>query len=178
MGRIPAASSQGIAAGAPPRTWRRRWWHRNGCGSPGRLAVLPTTLPAGWLNCVDAPQTAGGSSGRKRRQRLRPRRMHPGQGSMTVDCTRYRGPPDSRSSHASGRGQVPCRSIGFWAVNCEPACNLDVVEAQTVVCDLSQERTCRRRVGWCYRDGKDVGRAVVAAGLARDCRVGRRRARN
>src|SRR3954467_1514251 len=45
----------------------------------------------------------------------------------------------------------------------------ELVEGQTVVCDLTQERTWGRRVGWCYRDGKDVGEAVIRAGLARDC---------
>ena len=46
---------------------------------------------------------------------------------------------------------------------------VDLVEGQTVVCDLTQERTHRRRVGWCYRDGQDVAEALIRVGLARDC---------
>jgi micrococcal nuclease len=38
-----------------------------------------------------------------------------------------------------------------------------------VVCGLTGERTRGRRVGFCYRDGRDVGAEVIAAGLARDC---------
>ncbi|MFZ1429366.1 MAG: thermonuclease family protein [Geminicoccaceae bacterium] len=39
-----------------------------------------------------------------------------------------------------------------------------LIEGQTVVCDLTRERTHGRRVGYCYRNGQDI-----AAGLARDC---------
>ena len=39
----------------------------------------------------------------------------------------------------------------------------------TVICDLTQERTHGRRVGRCYRGGKDIAEALIAAGLARDC---------
>ena len=46
---------------------------------------------------------------------------------------------------------------------------VELVEGQTVVCDLTQERTHGRRVGWCYLDGQDVAEALVRAGLARDC---------
>ena len=46
---------------------------------------------------------------------------------------------------------------------------VELVEGQTVVCDLTQERTHGRRVGWCYLDGEDVAEALVRAGLARDC---------
>src|SRR4051794_26106306 len=44
-----------------------------------------------------------------------------------------------------------------------------LVDGQTVVCDLTQERTWGRRVGWCYRNGRDVAEALIGAGLARDC---------
>ena len=46
---------------------------------------------------------------------------------------------------------------------------VELVEGETVVCDLTQERTHGRRVGWCYLDGQDVAEALVKAGLARDC---------
>ena len=46
---------------------------------------------------------------------------------------------------------------------------VELVEGETVVCDLTQERTHARRVGWCYVDGQDVAEALVRAGLARDC---------
>lgn len=45
----------------------------------------------------------------------------------------------------------------------------ELVEGQVVVCDLTQERSWGRRVGWCYRDGRDVALALIQAGLARDC---------
>ena len=46
---------------------------------------------------------------------------------------------------------------------------VELVEGETVVCDLTQERTHGRRVGWCYRGGEDIAEALIAAGLARDC---------
>ena len=46
---------------------------------------------------------------------------------------------------------------------------VELVEGQTVVCDLTQERTHGRRVGWCYRDGQDIAEALIRAGLASDC---------
>ena len=44
-----------------------------------------------------------------------------------------------------------------------------LVEGQTVVCDLTGERTDGRQVGVCRLDGRDVAAEVIAAGLARDC---------
>ena len=38
-----------------------------------------------------------------------------------------------------------------------------------MVCDLTQERTHGRRVGWCYLDGQDIAEALIKAGLVRDC---------
>ena len=46
---------------------------------------------------------------------------------------------------------------------------VELIEGETVVCDLTQERTHGRRVGWCYRGGQDIAEALIAAGLARDC---------
>jgi micrococcal nuclease len=46
---------------------------------------------------------------------------------------------------------------------------VELVEGETVVCDLTRERTHGRRVGWCYLDGQDVAEALIRAGLARDC---------
>ena len=46
---------------------------------------------------------------------------------------------------------------------------VELIEGETVVCDLTQERTHGRRVGWCYRSGQDIAEALIAAGLARDC---------
>ena len=39
-----------------------------------------------------------------------------------------------------------------------------------VRCDLNGERTYDRWVGVCFADGNDIGAAVIAAGLALDCR--------
>ena len=44
-----------------------------------------------------------------------------------------------------------------------------LIEGQTVMCDLTRERTHGRRVGYCYRDGQDIAAELIKAGLARDC---------
>ena len=41
---------------------------------------------------------------------------------------------------------------------------VDLIEGQVVVCDLTQERTHGRRVGWCYRDGRDIAAELIRAG--------------
>jgi micrococcal nuclease len=46
---------------------------------------------------------------------------------------------------------------------------VELIEGETVVCDLTQERTHGRRIGWCYRSGHDIAEALIRAGLARDC---------
>ena len=46
---------------------------------------------------------------------------------------------------------------------------VELVEDEIVICDLTQERTHGRRVGWCYRDGQDIAEALIRGGLARDC---------
>jgi endonuclease YncB( thermonuclease family) len=43
-----------------------------------------------------------------------------------------------------------------------------LAEGRTAVCALTGERSRGRRVGYCSREGKDVGAEVIAAGLARD----------
>jgi micrococcal nuclease len=45
-----------------------------------------------------------------------------------------------------------------------------LVEGRIVVCALTGERTRGREVGVCRLKGQDVGAAVIAAGLARECR--------
>jgi endonuclease YncB( thermonuclease family) len=44
-----------------------------------------------------------------------------------------------------------------------------LVEGRTVLCGLTGERTHGREVGVCRLDGRDIGAAVIEAGLARDC---------
>ena len=44
-----------------------------------------------------------------------------------------------------------------------------LVNGKTVRCDLNGETTYDRLVGTCYVNGRDIGEAVIAAGLARDC---------
>jgi micrococcal nuclease len=47
---------------------------------------------------------------------------------------------------------------------------VELAEGHVVVGDLMREQhTLGRRVGWCHRDGRDVGAALIKAGLARDC---------
>ena len=44
-----------------------------------------------------------------------------------------------------------------------------LVNGKTVRCDLNGEKTYDRLVGTCYVNGRDIGEAVIAAGMARDC---------
>jgi endonuclease YncB( thermonuclease family) len=44
-----------------------------------------------------------------------------------------------------------------------------LVDGKVLVCDLTGRRTHGRPVAVCRLDGQDVGAAVIAAGLARDC---------
>lgn len=44
-----------------------------------------------------------------------------------------------------------------------------LVNGRTLVCELTGERSHGRPVGVCRLRGQDVGAAVIAAGLARDC---------
>lgn len=44
-----------------------------------------------------------------------------------------------------------------------------VCEGLPVKCDLDGSKTRGREVGVCYVDAKDIGAAVISAGLARDC---------
>lgn len=44
-----------------------------------------------------------------------------------------------------------------------------LVNGRTLICELTGERTRGRPVGVCRLRGQDVGAAVIAAGLARDC---------
>src|SRR4051794_30038664 len=47
---------------------------------------------------------------------------------------------------------------------------VDLIEGQTVLCDLTQERTYGRRVGRCHRDGRDIAGELIGAGMPGDCR--------
>jgi endonuclease YncB( thermonuclease family) len=79
-------------------------------------------------------------------------------------------------------GDIPIRLKGIAAPEVEhfgdpgepggeeaKALLVELVEGQTVVCDLTNERTHGRRVGWCYRQSQDIAEAMIAAGLTRDC---------
>lgn len=44
-----------------------------------------------------------------------------------------------------------------------------LVNGKMLACDLTGERTRRREVGVCRLRGQDVGAAVIAVGLAREC---------
>jgi endonuclease YncB( thermonuclease family) len=46
---------------------------------------------------------------------------------------------------------------------------VDLIEGETVVSDLTQERMHGRRVGICYRHGQDIAEALIRAGLAPGC---------
>ena len=90
--------------------------------------------------------------------------------------------PASLTAIRSGSGGVAVRLKGLAAPEVahggdpgEPggieakAFMVELVEGETVVCDLIKKRTHGRRVGWCYRDGEDITEALIRAGLARDC---------
>jgi micrococcal nuclease len=44
-----------------------------------------------------------------------------------------------------------------------------LVDGKELRCELNGERTHDRLVGICYLDGKDIGKAIIENGLARDC---------
>lgn len=44
-----------------------------------------------------------------------------------------------------------------------------LINGKSVRCELDGTKTYDRVVGICYLDGQDIGEAVIAAGLARDC---------
>ena len=44
-----------------------------------------------------------------------------------------------------------------------------LVDGRTAICELTQERTHGRRVGFCSVGGQDVGEAVIRTGLVRAC---------
>jgi endonuclease YncB( thermonuclease family) len=44
-----------------------------------------------------------------------------------------------------------------------------LVHRKRVTCALNGQKTHDRWVGTCYIDGRDIGTAIIAAGLARDC---------
>jgi endonuclease YncB( thermonuclease family) len=46
---------------------------------------------------------------------------------------------------------------------------IDLVGGKAVSCDPMGSETYDRRVAVCYLDGEDIGRALIRAGLARDC---------
>jgi len=46
---------------------------------------------------------------------------------------------------------------------------IDLVNGKTVRCELNGERSYDRVIGVCYLNGQDIGAAIIAAGLARDC---------
>ena len=45
----------------------------------------------------------------------------------------------------------------------------DLVDGKSVRCELNGKKTYDRFVGVCYLEGKDIGAAVIKAGLALDC---------
>ena len=46
---------------------------------------------------------------------------------------------------------------------------VDLVNGKRVRCELDGTKTYDRFVGICYRNGRDIGAAVIEAGLALDC---------
>lgn len=44
-----------------------------------------------------------------------------------------------------------------------------LVNGNSLRCDLNGQRSYNRLVGICYLGGDDIGAAIIAAGLARDC---------
>ena len=52
-----------------------------------------------------------------------------------------------------------------WEARPTKSFMVKLIEDETVICDVTQERTHGRRVGWC----KDIADALIRAGPARDC---------
>lgn len=73
-------------------------------------------------------------------------------------------------------GKVPIRLNGVSAPEMKeqlgPSSKAFMVEllmGKKVRCELNGQKTHDRFVGICFHDGKDIGEAVIAAGLALDC---------
>ena len=73
-------------------------------------------------------------------------------------------------------GKIPIRLNGVSAPELkEPlgphskAFMVDLVMGKRVRCELNGTKTYDRFVGTCYRNGRDIGVAVIEAGLALDC---------
>jgi endonuclease YncB( thermonuclease family) len=73
-------------------------------------------------------------------------------------------------------GKIPIRLNGVSAPELKEALGPkskqfmhDLVEDKSVRCELDGTKTYDRFVGTCYLDGRDIGEAVIAAGLALDC---------
>lgn len=73
-------------------------------------------------------------------------------------------------------GRIPIRLNGISAPEMHEPLGptskdfmVNLVLGQRVRCELNGEKTYDRWVGICYRDGQDIGQAVIKAGLALDC---------
>jgi micrococcal nuclease len=73
-------------------------------------------------------------------------------------------------------GKIPIRLQGVSAPEMKEPLGpqskkfmVDLVRAKRVRCDLNGEKSHDRFVGICYLQGKDIGAAVIKAGLALDC---------
>ena len=73
-------------------------------------------------------------------------------------------------------GRIPIRLIGVSAPELDEPLGqqskklmVDLVMGKRVRCVLDGSKTYDRFAGICYLEGKDIGAAVIDAGLARDC---------
>jgi micrococcal nuclease len=73
-------------------------------------------------------------------------------------------------------GKIPIRLQGVSAPEMKAPLGpqskkfvVDLVDGKRVRCELNGEKSHDRFVGICYLQGKDIGAAVIKAGLALDC---------
>ena len=73
-------------------------------------------------------------------------------------------------------GKIPIRLYGVSAPELKEPLGpqskrfmRDLVLGKAVRCELTGKKTYDRLVGVCYLEGKDIGAAVIEAGLALDC---------
>lgn len=73
-------------------------------------------------------------------------------------------------------GGIPIRLQGVSAPELKEPLGLkskrfmvDLVQGKRVRCELNGQKNHDRRIGICYRQGKDIGAEVIKAGLALDC---------
>ena len=131
----------------------------------GKYVLAPKEVGA-WLIRAAVPASSlllvfsGPSAGRGRRLAGRARTLHP-----NIDAECVRSAFGARLAAPELHKNISSRSLSA-ADKC--LARLPMAGIQ-IACELGGHRSRGRRTGTCRREGLEVGEAVIAAGLARDC---------